>query len=275
MNKAYQRINWENYPSIKTPLNEENLNKMDLSVNEIDNRVISLDTTKAEKIELSNLFNGVAFNEKTGIITFNRVNGGTVTIDTALEKIATGIYYDPVTEKLTLPLIDGTKMEVDLSRLITEYNFLDSDTIAFSVTGGKVKAIVKDGSISERHLRPNYLADIRVESSNAAASAAASAQSATNSASSAKLSESWAVGSTGVRTGEDTNNSKFYSELSKSYRDESEQYAGSAQDAVIQINKKLELAEFSLDDDGNLIYTDDTPYLFDVDDNGMLNWEVA
>ena len=27
MNKAYKRINWENYPSDATPLNEANLNK--------------------------------------------------------------------------------------------------------------------------------------------------------------------------------------------------------------------------------------------------------
>ena len=28
MNKTYGRINWENYPSDETPLNESNLNKM-------------------------------------------------------------------------------------------------------------------------------------------------------------------------------------------------------------------------------------------------------
>ena len=29
MNKAHIDINWENYPSDETPLNESNLNKMD------------------------------------------------------------------------------------------------------------------------------------------------------------------------------------------------------------------------------------------------------
>lgn len=49
MNKAYNRINdgkgWKNYPSDETPLNEQNLNKQDIALDEIDNRVITLDNT--------------------------------------------------------------------------------------------------------------------------------------------------------------------------------------------------------------------------------------
>lgn len=40
MQKAYRRIEWENYPSGKTPLNETNLNKMDAAIDELDNRII-------------------------------------------------------------------------------------------------------------------------------------------------------------------------------------------------------------------------------------------
>lgn len=187
MNKAYNRINngkgWKNYPSDETPLNEQNLNKQDIALDEIDNRVIVLDNTKATKVEVSPLFKEVEYDEQTGIITFTRKNGATVTIDTPMEKIQTGIYYDPVTEMLTLPLIDGTTIGVDLSRLITEYEFVDSDTIAFSIKpDGKVTAIVKEGSIEEKHLRPDYLADIKVEVAKAEASATAAAQSETKAA---------------------------------------------------------------------------------------------
>ena len=48
--------------------------------------------------------------------------------------------------------------------------------------------------------------------SASAGSATASAGSAANAAGSAVLSESWAVGHTGARTGEDTNNAKYWSE---------------------------------------------------------------
>lgn len=55
MNKVYSRINWENEPSTKTPLNEHNLNKIDFAVDEIDNRVIELDSTKAKNTDLQTL----------------------------------------------------------------------------------------------------------------------------------------------------------------------------------------------------------------------------
>ncbi len=178
MTKAHENIGWENKPSDKSPINKRNLNKMDYSIDVIDDRVIVLDSTKATKVEVSPLIKEVAYDEKTGIITFTRKNGAVFTIDTPMEKIALNIYYDPVTEMLTLPLVDGTYMEVDLSRLITEFEFLDSETIAFSVSAdGKVTAIVKEGSIGEQHLRPNYLADIKVEAGKAQASAAAAAAS--------------------------------------------------------------------------------------------------
>lgn len=45
MQKAYNPTVWENTPSINTPLNETNLNKLSQGVSEIDNRVITLDLT--------------------------------------------------------------------------------------------------------------------------------------------------------------------------------------------------------------------------------------
>lgn len=54
---------------------------------------------------------------------------------------------------------------------------------------------------------------------------------------SAKNSESWAIGGTGTRTGENTNNSKYYSELAKSEADRAEQYAGTVDPKTLsQIN---------------------------------------
>ena len=44
MGKVYQRINWENIPSEKTPIDEINLNKMDKAIDDLDDRVVSLDS---------------------------------------------------------------------------------------------------------------------------------------------------------------------------------------------------------------------------------------
>lgn len=229
MNKTYGRINWENYPSDETPLNESNLNKIDVATDEIDNRVITLDTTKATKEEISTLVQDVTFEEKTGIITITKKNGSKITIDTQMEKIAVNFSYNAETQQIILTLIDGTKQYIDLTALITQYEFLDSDTVAFSIDGtGKVSAIVKEASIQEKHLQPNYLADIKVEvakaqasqsaaaksESNAKASETAAATSESNAAASATKAQSYATGGTNSRTGEDTDNAKYYSQQS-------------------------------------------------------------
>lgn len=229
MNKTYGRINWENYPSDETPLNESNLNKIDVATDEIDNRVITLDTTKATKEEVSTLVQDVTFEEKTGIITITKKNGSKITIDTQMEKIAVNFSYNAETQQIILTLIDGTRQYIDLSALITQYEFLDSDTVAFSIdSAGKVSAIVKEASIQEKHLQPNYLADIKVEvakaqasqsaaaksESNAKASETAAATSESNAAASATKAQSYATGGTNSRTGEDTDNAKYYSQQS-------------------------------------------------------------
>lgn len=200
MNKAHIDINWENYPSDETPLNERNLNKMDGSIDIIDDRVITLDTTKATKAEVATLVADVTFEESTGIITITKKNGSKVTIDTQMEKIAVNFTYNPTTQQIILTLIDGTKQYIDLSALITQYEFLDSDTVAFYIDkDGKVSAIVKEGSIEEKHLEPNYLAKIKVEVAKAESSQQAAAKSEAN----AKASEDAAKASeTAAKTSE-------------------------------------------------------------------------
>ena len=217
MNKAYKRINWENYPSDATPLNEANLNNLDSATDTIDDRVITLDTTKATKTEVATLVSDVTFEESTGIITITKKNGSKFTIDTQMEKIAVNFDYNPTTEQIVLTLIDGTKQYIDLSALITQYEFLDTDTVTFTIgTDGKVSAIVKEGSIKEKHLEPNYLAKIKVEVAKAETSRADAAANATKA-------ESYAVGGTGSREGEDTDNAAYYYRQAKSI---SESFAG-------------------------------------------------
>ena len=200
MNKAHSAINWENYPSDETPLNESNLNKMDAAIGVIDDRVITLDTTKATKTEVATLVADVTFEESTGIITITKKNGSKITIDTQMEKIAINFDYNPTTQQIILTLIDGTKQYIDLSALITQYEFLDSDTVAFYIDkDGKVSAIVKEGSIEEKHLEPNYLAKIKVEVAKAESSQQAAAMSEIN----AKASENAAKASeTAAKTSE-------------------------------------------------------------------------
>lgn len=242
MQKIYSRINWENLPSEKTAVNESNLNKMDLAVDNLDDRVVAMDASKVDLAKANELVKEILWDESNGTLTVVKMNGSKAVIDTKLEKLAVNFTYNPQTQQLVITLDDGTVQNVDLSALITEYEFLDSDTIAFEITDGKVKAIVKNGSITEDKLQPNFLADIKVESAKAV-----------NSATNAKASE--------------TNAAKSATDAKDS--------ADRAQEIENEINKKLTMTEFDVNEDGELIYTDNSAYNFVVDNDGNLNWEVA
>ena len=242
MQKIYSRINWENFPSEKTAVNESNLNKMDLAIDNLDDRVVAMDASKVDLTRANELVKEILWDESNGTLTVVKMNGSRAVIDTKLEKLAVNFTYNPQTQQLVITLDDGTVQNVDLSSLITEYEFLDSDTIAFEIAGGKVKAIVKNGSITEDKLQPNFLADIKVESAKAV-----------NSATNAKSSE--------------TNAAKSATDAKDS--------ADRVQGIESEINKKLTMAEFDVNEDGELIYTDNAAYNFVVDNDGNLNWEVA
>lgn len=242
MQKIYSRIKWENLPSEKTAVNESNLNKMDLAVDNLDDRVVAMDASKVDLAKANELVKEILWDESKGTLTIVKMNGSQALIDTKLEKLAVNFKYDPQTQQLIITLDDGTTQNVDLSALITEYEFLDSDTIAFEITDGKIKAIVKNGSITEDMLQPNFLADVKVEAEKAKASASA-----------ADASEK---------------ESTVQANLSKEYADKAKEYSDN-------IDKKAHLATFDVNEDGELIYTDNTADVFTVDDNGNLNWEVA
>lgn len=219
MQKIYSRINWENFPSEKTAVNESNLNKMDLAIDNLDDRVVSMDASKVDLTRANELVEEILWDESNGTLTVVKMNGSRAVIDTKLEKLAVNFTYNPQTQQLVITLDDGTVQNVDLSSLITEYEFLDSDTIAFEIADGKVKAIVKNGSITENHLAPEYLAEIRTQVGRAEMSAKSADASEKNAASSSALAKSYAVGGTGTRDGEDTDNAKYYAEQAKNASD--------------------------------------------------------
>lgn len=296
MQKAHSNINWENFPSINTPINEQNLNKMDNAIDTIDDRVIALDTSKFNLSDAQALVKSLTFNRENGVFTITYFDGSTATIDTMLEKIAVNFDFDEDVQQLIIVLDDGTEKRVDLSAFIKPIEFIDSETIAWHLLDdGKVSAIVKEGSIEEKHLQPNYLADIKVETAKAEASANASAQSAGNAEDSAKMAESHNHGGTGVREGEDTDNSKYWSEQSKDFRDQTEQAGIDAvgnigdakqdaldsidqaeQDALDAINNALDEAEpeFFLDTETGDLYFQGGAFDFIMDIYGDLFWGV-
>ena len=243
MQKIYNRTYWENFPSEKTAIDAMRLNNVEAGIDNLDDRVVAMDAAKVDLTKANELVKEILWDEPKGTITVVKMNGSKAVIDTKLEKLAVNFTYDPQSQQLIITLDDGTTQNVDLSALITQYEFIDSNTIAFEISSdGKVSAIVKEGSIEEKHLRPDYLADIKVESAKAVASAKSAGESETKAVASAADAKGSADRAQGIES---------------------------------EINKKLTMAEFDLNDDGELIYTDNAAYNFTVDNNGNLNWEVA
>ena len=266
MNKVYQRTNWENYPNDATPLSAQNLNRLDVAADELDNRLIAMDTVKMDKITAATMVKDIAYNEENGNFTVTYLDGSSYTLDTKLEKLAVNVTYDPAAEQLVILLDDGTTQRVDLSALVTEHEFLDSDTVGFTVDeAGAVRAQLRDGSVTEEKLRPDYLSDIRVESAKAQAAGAAAAENAAQAEMSAKEAESYAKGGTGARPGEDTDNALYYSGLAETQADRAKAEADRAAAEILDRVMTEETAGIGRPDGVTIT----------VDEEGVLTASVA
>ena len=151
---------------------------------------------------------------------------------------------------LVITNIDGTSTETDVSKLFNEYTFVNTDAIEVSTDGYSITIGIKPHSITSDMLSVDIVSEIRTiydnvnaalsatenyanaanASANKSASSATSANeaarmadeiltsvetNASNASVDAILSKSYAVGGTGTREGENTDNAKYYYEQAK------------------------------------------------------------
>ena len=273
MQKVYTRIIWENFPSEKSPLNEASLNRMDLAIDEIDNRVIEMDATKVNKEVANNLVKTWSIDESTGIITVVHLDGSKDIFDLNIEKI-------PVDFKLsedgilTMTTDDGSKFKANVGGMIPVLTFEDSDEIVVSVSGSGVNKTysfsIKAGSVTEDKLQPNFLADIKAETAKAQSYKESAAGYASYAATSAQ---------TASKKAEEAASSATSASNSKDLAAQSLSDVETARDnALTQINDALEAntPNFSVDlTTGHLMWQGGR-FNFQVDNStGHLGWEVS
>nr|DAH45881.1 MAG TPA: hypothetical protein [Bacteriophage sp.] len=250
MNKVYSRIIWKNYPNTSTALNETNLNRMDKAIDDLDNRVIEQDSTKANQTTVNNMVKNWTMDETTGVITVEKQDGSKIMFDLNIEKIPVTFELSP-SGILTMTTSDGTQFTANIGSMIPVLTFNESDQIAVSVSGSGVNKTysfsIKDNSITENKLQPNFLADIKVQSANASLSA-------NNAETSATQAQSYAIGGTGTRENEDTDNAMYYYEQAK------QTDIGQISSKVDEINSKLskQLGSHTVKSDvpENAVFTD-------------------
>lgn len=264
---------WKNKPDLSTPIIAQQLNRNEQSVDEIDNRVIVLDTTKANQTDLLQAVRTITYTESTGIFRITFFNGTYIDIDTGLEKIAINFDYDddpesPNYQKIIITLEDGTKKYIDLSTLITQYEFLDSQTIQAIVENGNVSFEIINGSITEEKLEPNFLANCRIQVALAEGYS--------------RDSEAWAVGQ---REGVDVpdtdetyqNNSKYYSQQSANSAQSALTTKTECEGILEEVQRAADKFVFFVDfATGLLMYQDTATFLFNINTTtGNLEWEVV
>lgn len=178
---------------------------------------------KSDKDVTNKHIKSVELDEATGTFTFTRENGTKIVIDTALEKVAVNFTYDGDSQSLLLTLADGSTETVSLAAFVTTTEFDDSSTIEWSVSGSKVKATVKEGSITDTMLSgalKSMLLSYVNRAARSATAAKASEDAAAGSATSAGGSASAAASSAGKAAN--------YNSGAKSAADRAEKSAGRA-----------------------------------------------
>lgn len=235
--KVYSRINWQNEPSTNTPINETNLNAMDYALNEVDNRIITIDTSKANQSDLLQSLKSLTYDPTTGVFVFTYWNGTTETVDLNIEKIPVSFSMD-ANGIITMTTSDGSTYTADVGSLIKTYTFSDSTDIDFTTTtdasGNKtVTAEIVDGSVTASKLQPNYLADIQTEVANAQGYANSASGSATTAGNQALEAEAWADGQ---KNGVDVPSTAEQYHNNAKYWAEQAQQAGSSGHTIVDEN---------------------------------------
>lgn len=357
MNKAFSNFTWYNKPDTRSPLAALYLNLINSALNTVDDRVVAMDTSKANQSDLLDSLKSVSYDGTTGVWVFEKWDGTSQTFDQNIEKIPVAFSMN---DKgiITMTNADGTSYTTDIGKLIKPYSFLDSDTIDFTSTsvysstpyivyfngavnnatlsltsledsapdiltvsssdsdlpnittivltydtatatnlsksfdindtsavinfakdistltnlksitvnfdsapgktyrvGGhrftqiRVTAIIPDGAITGEKLQPNYLADV-TEQANLASTSASSASSSANDADyDRKLAQSYSVGGSGVREGEDTDNAKYYKEQAAAIVGDKGHTIQNSANEIMQSRNILQFLNCTLTDD--------------------------
>ena len=258
----YNPVNWKNKSEgLITPLDKRNLNNMDGAIKTLaDSLDVAYNELDTKKLSVDGSYKIISetptWDEKTGILRFKFYDGTEFMVDFNVEKIPVSFSMN---EKgvITMTTEDGTKWTADIGSLIPNYVYDDNERIAVTTSKAEdgsthVSFDMKKGSITNDYLANDYLASIIAEtvkaqtaSSDAKKSADSASESASNAAYDAKLAQSYAIGGSEIRDGEDLDNAKYYANESKNQAKNATDYAISASANATAAKKSADSASES------------------------------
>ena len=233
---------------------------LDTVADDFLNRYTKTETDSLVETETCTLVADIGVDLATGVITVTRKDGSKTTIDTALEKVPSTFEFVEDTENdrfyLKVTNVDGTSSQTEVTNLMNQYTFSEGDIVSFVIsksgTTTTVTANIKNGSIGLAQLSTEvkqYYEEIKssVSADRAAVEADKAvvldaSQTVTSNTTlvlsykeaaeeNALLSKSYAIGNTGARVDEDTDNSMYYSNEAKYARNQAQAAQAAAEKA--------------------------------------------
>ena len=233
---------------------------LDTVADDFLNRYTKTETNSLVETETAMLVADVDIDLNTGVITVTKKDGSKTTIDTALEKVPSTFEFVEDTENdkfyLKVTNVDGTSSQTEVTNLMNQYTFSEGDIVSFVIsksgTTTTVTANIKNGSIGLAQLSTEvkqYYEEIKssVSADRAAVEADKAvvldaSQTVTSNTTlvlsykeaaeeNALLSKSYAIGNTGARADEDTDNSMYYSNEAKYARNQAQAAQAAAEKA--------------------------------------------
>lgn len=258
----YNPVNWKNKSEgLITPLDKRNLNNMDGAIKTLaDSLDVAYNELDTKKLSVDGSYKIISetptWDEKTGILRFKFYDGTEFMVDFNVEKIPVSFSMN---EKgvITMTTEDGTEWTADIGSLTPNYVYDDNERIAVTTSKAEdgsthVSFDLKKGSITNDYLANDYLASIIAEtvkaqaaSSDAKKSAYSASESASNAAYDAKLAQSYAIGGSEIRDGEDVDNAKYYANESKNQAKNATDYAIAASANATAAKKSADSASES------------------------------
>ena len=234
---------------------------LDTISEDITNRYTKKQVDDLIDTETGVLVSDIAIDLTTGVITITKKDGTVSTIDTALEKVPATFEFvqDTANDKYYIKVtnVDGTSSQTEVTNLMNQYTFTSGDKILFTVlksgTTTTINASIKAGSITMTELDAavkeyfdNLASSVAADKSIVSAdkqSVVDASQTVTQNVTlvleakqtaenNATLAESYAVGGTGSRAGENTDNAMYYANQAKTAKEAAEAAKNEAHEIV-------------------------------------------
>lgn len=168
-------------------------------------RVTNTDGTSTQ-VDVTTLFNDYTFDNSDSIAFSTVKDGNKATITAEIRDASIGI------EKLSLTAVSQLEGYVSSASQSAQTATTKANEASESATSALNSA---NTAVNSANNAATSATSAQTSANNAATSASAASSSAANATSQATLSQSWAVGNTGARDGENTNNAKYWAEQAK------------------------------------------------------------